>query len=1003
MFRRPDNARPTLGRMPDVKRSVGIGVGIALIVAALISWKACGGGSSSSSSKSTAGATTKGPNGAGASQRRDSGPPQPASLAGRVTRASDGAGVPGAVVSIAPAGLMAMFIKSSAPTLTAITDANGTWKAPRVMPGAYVIAATAKGFLPGTREKVTIGSSEQRGGLDLVLTAGGVVVSGTVTDVGGGPVSDARITAGKDGMPDLSGRADFVTTTNGDGKYEITLPAGSFGLVATHDEYASKQQHIEVESVPLTVDFSLVPGAVIRGQVVARDSGKGVPGALVRAEGGRGGRGDDGTVIADENGNFTLRSLGSGVMELFAMGRGYASADPTTVPVGIGEQVDGIRVLVDRAYSISGRVVRKGKQDEGIPGITLGAFSIAAKAFGLALEPSAKDGSFEIVGVKPASYMLFAVGEGSVPEIGKNVEVVDKDVEDVIVELAAGVTLTGRVDPPIASTDMSLAPAGDIGIANMFEAAKALLVRGATDASGAFTLHNVPAGAFKLSGMAPDGHAGDLAIVVGETDQSGLVVKLDARASVSGRVIDTAGAPVSGTRVNAQRLDDEDTKKVSFSLNERRFGGAMTSPDGSFKLVGLEPGKYRIRAMEDRDDFSAMFDKKAPTGKSSVELDLTAAVERPGVLLTVEAKDGVIRGVVLGTDKRPAADAWVTAHRVTETGGVAEFKGARFGFRSTPVLTNDAGQFTLSKLRKGTYDLVVDGPKGGSRAERKGVKTGEQVTITLAALGTLTGKVTVGGEPVTSFDLECEGPNHDETERHFDAKDGAYSLDRLAPGPYECAVSADAGTAKGTIEVPTGPAQLDFALTRYATVTGVVVDVLSKQPVVGVNVFAGAESFNNKVVADVFGGRAPKTDATGRFVIDRVGIGKGKVTIMPKTGFQPLGQAEYTASEGQRVDVGTIQIIPPRDGDAGTFGMSTTVDGDKLTVSSVKDGGPAQAAGVQVGDRVMSIMGRDVSALTPQVAHALLESGTPPVGMTLQLALDRAGSPVTAMVTSVKW
>lgn len=986
--------------MPDVRsRSVGIGVGIVLIVAAVLSWKACGGSSSSSSDKTATGATAGGPNGRHGSRAKDTGPPVPASLSGRVTRASDGAGIPGAVVSIAPAELMAMFIKSSAPTLTAVTDGNGVWKAPRVMPGAYVIAATAKGFLPGTHEKVVIGSSEQRDGLDLVLTAGGTVVSGTVSDVGGGPIAGARVTGAKDGMPDLSGRPEYVTTTNADGKYEITLPPGSFNLDASHDDYTSRHQNIEVESAPLTVDFQLVPGAVIRGQVVARDSGKGVPGAMVASEGGRGGR--DGVVLADEDGNFTLRSLGSGVVELVAMGRGYASADPTTVAVGIGEQVEGIRVLVDRAYSISGRVVRKGKPDEGIPGITLGAFSIAAKTFGLALEPSAQDGSFEIIGVKPASYMLGAIGEGSVPEIGKPVEVVDKDVEDVVIELAAGVTLSGRVDPPLASTDISLSPAGEIGIANMFEAAKAMLVHGETDASGAFTLHNVPSGALEISGMAPDGHAGKLAVTVGDTDQSGLVVKLDARASVSGRVVDTNGTPVGGTRVTAQRLDEDDARKVRVSLRERRSGGGMTSPDGTFKLVGLEAGKYRVRALEDRDDFAGMFEEK-PAGKASVDLQLVAGVEKPGVMLTVEAKDGVIRGTVVGTDKKPAADAWVTAHLVEDLPDkIPEVARRQFRRASAPVLTNDAGQFTISKLKKGTYDLVVDGPKGGSRAERKGVKTGENVTVVLEALGTLSGKVTLGGEPVTSFDIECEAEQ--DVERHVDAKDGTYTLERLPPGPYDCAVSANTGSGKGKIDVPAGPATLDFPLTRYASVTGIVVDVLTKKPLLGLSVIAGGDMFNNKSVAAMFGGSAPKTDATGRFLVERVAVGKGKVTIMPKSGFQALGQADYTATEGQKIDVGTIEVIPPHDGDAGTFGLSTNIDGDKLVVASVKEGGPAATAGVQVGDRIVSIMGKEVSALTPKIAQMLLSSGTPPVGMTLPLALDRAGSPVNVMVTSVKW
>jgi hypothetical protein len=66
-------------------------------------------------------------------------------------------------------------------------------------------------------------------------------------------------------------------------------------------------------------------------------------------------------------------------------------------------------------------------------------------------------------------------------------------------------------------------------------------------------------------------------------------------------------------------------------------------------------------------------------------------------------------------------------------------------------------------------------------------------------------------------------------------------------------------------------------------------------------------------------------------------------------------------------------------------------------------GSEHRTAGVAVGDRIMSLVGRDVSALTPPLAQTLLASGTPPVGMTIQIALDRAGSPVTATMTSVKW
>lgn len=978
-------------------------IGIVVLIA-LIAWKTCGDSDSSKGSATTkAGSAQSGGVSVGRTSKRG-GPVTPASLSGRVTRASDGAGIAGAVVSLAPAELMAMFFSSDSPTLVVVTDANGAWKAPIVPPGAYVVAATARGFLPGSKEKLVVGSAEQKSGIDLVLTAGGTIVSGTVTDVGGGPIADARVTATIDrDMPELWGRADLVTVTGADGRYELTLAEGEYSIEAKHDDYTNDREHADVLGSPLTIDFTLVPGAIIRGQVVARDSGEPVPGAIVRAEADRGG---DATALADGDGNFTLRSLDAGAIGLDAMGRGYASTTSTIVPVGIGEQVDGVRILVDRAYSISGRVVRKGKPDQGLPGVTLGAFSIAAKAFGLAIEPSADDGSFEIIGVRPAAYMLFAVGEGSVPDIGKNVEVVDKDIEGVVVEMPAGVTVSGRVEPPVAGARISIMLAGEIGLANMMEMAKSFLVRAETDATGAFTLKNVPIGAFTLNANAPDGQAGELPLVVAEVDQSGLVVKLESRASVSGRVVDTSGKPASGIRVSSTRLDPTDKPQISFGPRGGN-AGVTTAADGSFKLVGLEAGKYRVHAIMDDDPFAGL-DKKAAPSKASVELELTATTVKTGVTLTVDARDGVIRGTVLMPDKKPAADAWVTARRINEppAGVPAEVADQMRGVRAgPPVLTNADGQFTIGKLRRGTYTLEVEGPKGATHAEKPGVKTGDNVTIQLLSRGTLSGKVTAGGAPVEKYEISCDSKSGD-AEKRIDAKDGAYTLERLAPGPYTCTIDSDIGTSTAKVEVPAGPITQDFTLTRWATVTGTIVSVLDKRPLANLNVFAGpsdGNAFSSRNVEGLLTGTAPKSDASGRFTVPRVAPGKGKVAVMPKEGFMPLGTRDYTVTEGQTFDIGAIEIVPPREGDAGTYGLSTAIDGDKLVVASVKDAGPAAASGVQVGDRITSINGRDVSAITPPIAQTLLQSGTIGVGQTAQLAIDRGGSPVNVTLVSVKW
>jgi len=919
-----------------------------------------------------------------------------ATLGGRVTRASDGAPIANATVSIAGAELMAMFVKNSSPTIVVHTDASGVWSATNVRPGAYIVAATAKGYLPGAREKLAVAPASDHRALDLVLAAGGTIVSGTVTDVGGGAIGDARIVAAKPQRElQLGGSAELVAQTGPDGRYELTLPDGEFRLGAEHDDYTRDTESITVAGVPLVVDFKLVPGAVLRGQVIARDTGAAVPGAIVHAEATAGNAGD-GTTFADDEGNFVLRGLGAGALELRALGKGYASPAPTVVDIGIGEQLDGVRVVVDRAYAISGKVVRKGG-GTALPGITLGAFSILSQQFGIALSPSASDGAFEIVGLRPAEYNVFAVGEGSVPDVGKSVTIVDRDVRDVVVELEAGVRVTGRVEPPVAGAEIAIAMAGEVGLENMFEMVKSALVRGETDASGVFVLEHVPAGAFKATARAKDGAEGTVPVTVAAIDLDNVVIALAPRASIAGRVTDTSGKPVGNFFVRAAPKVQSQRPDISFG-GERRED-ATTNADGTFVLVGLEPGAYTMSAKANRWESFVV----APDPKQ-VEVTLAKAEKKTGVNLVVPARDGVIRGTVMGPDHRPAADAWVHAHRAMDTGGMTMMGGnsRRFGASSAPVLTGPDGRFAIEKLEPGTYDLEVDGPRGASHAEKPGVKTGESVTIDLVSLGTIAGVVTVGGAPVAKYTIECDGAARDIT-RQIEAKDGAYALERLPPGKYRCTVEGDAGTAEGTdVEVPAGKVTQNFALVRWATITGVIVGALDKQPVAKVTVLAGGQ-YSSSNMSAVLGGRAPKTDAAGRFTIERVGVGSGTVAVMPPSGFQPLGQREYTVTEGQRLDLGTIEIVRPRDGEAGTLGFETKLDGDKLVIDVVVDGGPAKAAGLQVGDRVVSIDGREVATLTPIIGKLVLESGNMATGTVVALGIERGGAQLQVTVTATTW
>ncbi|MBS1120656.1 MAG: hypothetical protein H6Q90_2884 [Deltaproteobacteria bacterium] len=927
-------------------------------------------------------------------------PAEPASLSGRVTRLADGTGVAGAIVAVANAELGSKFMtRDQMSTTTATTDATGAWQVAAIAPGNYTISATASGFVPAARPKLAVAAGS-RTVVDLALVAGGTVVTGLVSDVGGGPIGGARLTVQRDDT--MFGSApELIAITGADGRYQLSLADGSYTAEARHDDYTRVTRPLELTGKPLTIDFVLAPGGSIRGQVVSRD-GRPVAGALVVAHGRRMQMmAPSPPVTADDTGSFTIRSLGSGAISLTASGRGFASRSPTVVELGIGEQVDGVTVVVDRAFTISGRAVRAGKPAEGIAGVRLGVFSMGSAKTAAALDPTDDTGAFEVFGVQPGSYMMFAIGEGVIPEIGKPVEVVDKDVTDLVIELAVGATLSGRIEPgTIATLGLEL-DSDKIGIANMFTAMKSMMVRADSDETGAFTMRSVPTGTYALVATTTDGRKGKLPVTVTAADQTGLVVKLEPRASFAGRVVDAGGAAVPGVRVVVRHPGES----PGFFMPSMRDSGATTGADGAFREVGLEPGKISVSVADDQGPLAwARGDKRA----EPLTYELAKAQEMTGVTLTVESRDGVIRGLVLGPDHKPAPDAWVTPHVEAKNNDPMDLM-SEFLHPPQPVLTDADGRFAIVRLRRGTYELVVEAARGTSRAQQSGVKTGDSVTLTLEPLGTLSGTVTANGAVVTTYDLTCRAKELNlqrdpmtDLHRRIIAADGKYSLERLAPGEYVCTVTADAGTGDGSAKVTTGPVQLDLALASWASVTGVVVSSVTGQPVPGLHAITGG-GFQ---FGDVLSGKGPTTDATGRFVVERVAAGKGRVMIVQleaTLGSPPLATREYTVTTGQRQDLGTIKILPPRTGEAGTLGISTEAAGTTITISSVKPGGPGELAGIAVGDHLVSIDGRPVTELGVDTARQLVASGSMSPGQRVELGIERGGKPVAIPIVATKW
>ena len=617
-------------------------------------------------------------------------------LLGRVTRTSDGAAIANATVAITRLPREPEYEDAT----VVLSDATGRWTASHVEPGEYAVGVSAIGFVPSIRDHLDVGDERQE--VDFALDVGGVAVTGVVDGEDGAPIARARVTARRDDV-------QFITLTHADGSYALSLAEGDCQVAATHDDYLSDARTLALAGSAVTANFVLKRGRVIRGQVVARADNKPVSGALVQAFGTN----TSAVATADADGNFSLRRLRLGTIWLFARGGGYASTKRTRVELD-GPEVNDVQVVVDEAYIVAGRVVAKTTK-QGIAGATISAMPLRDGGPQVTAV-SDNDGTFEISGLRPESYALHASKPGLLFEMSANVEVVNADVTDVTIEVQAGATLEGRVDPPVvAQIGFALAADAPLDFDNESSVA---MVRAQSDANGAFTLRGAPRGPYEIHAMAKDGRSGTLPIVI-DGDRSGLVIRLSPRASVAGRVIDPKGQPIVGVDVFPRRSDLPLEKLIR---RNGIFYGALTSADGSFKIVGLDAGRYRLSVVDSRRGSSSMQD---------VEVELEGGGVRTDVTITIDVPTGKIRGQVLGPDRTPALGARVQA----VPSGEEIFMGQA-------ARTDANGNFEILGVQPGRYGLVVDGPGGTSKAVMRGVNSGDVVTIVLAPLSSLTVHIT---------------------------------------------------------------------------------------------------------------------------------------------------------------------------------------------------------------------------------------------------------------------
>jgi len=749
----------------------------------------------------------------------------------------------------------------------------------------------------------------------------------------------------------------FAAMTDDAGHYQLRVPYGRYRVTCSHEAYVPSARVIEIRHSARRVDFALAPGGVIEGIVRSTATGKPVSNAQVRfaRESARAMPGlgsiaelrSGGTVSTDANGRFRLRGLAAGTIKLRAIATGSASRAPTTVPLGIAERVTGIELFVVDGYAIRGTVTVKATGEPAA-----GVWVSAHARGGLTLSAPAKtggDGRFVIDGALPDRYTLRVHSTAFVTGmIGTPVEVKNADVTGVKLHVVAGAMIRGRVEPATAAeVGIKIAPSGGKGLGGdrMLEV---LAVRSSvqTEADGSFELGPVRPGELTLVAKAADGKRGELELDVPAAGVSDAVITLEDRAKVSGRVIDQDGKPVTDAIVALKRITAGSQTTMIVNGRDVTAEQAPTHEDGSFEIVGLSAGDYTMSVKGpggDRLAWANPADKDRPSAPKPFKVE--ARRHHSGVTLRVEARNHSIRGVVFGPDGKPARDVWVSATRLSEgprSGGAPvpmpkrpppganDSKGGAkrsvavmtmvmdsddnhgpggiglgMGGGIRPVLTNEDGEFTISKLRKGSYNLMAEGLRGTARGFVNKVKTGSRATIKLISLTKIEGVVRQNGKPVTSFKVELTGAARRSKWVHEAA--GHFTIFRVDPGKYKLEVTADAGSAKTDVTVEAGkPTKVDVDLQALVRVSGRLVDP-NGAPVAGAKVLVGNASGGHGVQVEMVDGESPAvTGPDGRFEL-QLGKGGKVLLVMGEDKPQPRLVHPFSVGGGDNVELGDLK------------------------------------------------------------------------------------------------
>lgn len=838
--------------------------------------------------------------------------------------------------------------------------------APRFIPTQYW-----RGAGTARRGTVDLRPGAAATNIDITLADGGVEIHGVVQDLGGGAIEGATVFGG------AAASGIGVTSSGPDGEFSLWIRPGRVSVWAEADGYAQGQS---VGAAPgHRFELFLTPESVAIGSVVRVDDGAPVSDARVWVDRGEGSGGASGSVFTDADGKFRVDGLLPGAYKVRAEADDAVGEAAEQVVLGLGETSAPIVVLAHPAVYVEGHIVVAGGDVCDNGSVHLQERSQTRGKQGQA-EP---DGQLRVRGLLPGSYEVQLHCPGHLlartypPVIVGNTHITGLRWEVERGQAIRGFVVDAR-GQPVASLNVGTRQRGDPGDPRARLAAASQI----TDERGCFELAGLLPGdyqlmvsAFQIPRAVP-GEPMDVVLPAGR-DIDDLRIELPAAGEVRGSVRDPRGRPVVGAQV---QLYGVQTQTLA------------VADDGSFHFAELVAGEYRLGV-------TRLGERLRPPGAGADAAQDRRITVRAGATETldilVEGPAGDISGVVFDEGGVALADAFIEASRESDSAAAAAGEGARQRWRGAldrPRLTEPDGHFTIEGLLPGRY-AVRARRRGGGEALVEHVAPGDAVRLTIAATGALAGTVQLpGGAVPPQFRVQLVDRRTGFTrDDEFFRTAGAWAFRELPAGDYQVEAAAPGGTRTLELSLAAGEqregVQIDLTA-LLKNVRGTVLD-LEGAPVPGVVVEVGGRD-------EPAGARGNISDEAGRFELAQVPVGVATLRAEPPPGGVHSPAAITVQITGDRAELPPIRVARRRlafgedAGDPGYTLRRGDANADPLqrrhVIAVIRPGGPAAAAGLQVGDEIVAVDGHAVTGSDAYLHDILLRA---PAGHSIRIGLAR--------------